>query len=242
MIPNEEIQEKRGLRASDFVLILLAILGILNTLMIDRAKIPDWYLFFSIGLIAVATGVFLMSHFGSSLDDRLGYWRNERERNKIAKEYFREFRDLVCNSKKFSYFIRDILNGFRKHYESKITSLSMYVLQSFNQPKIENHLYDVERQIDESKKTFRDLSLIMKNFKFVLGIYEEYLKIIEQFVHGITVATKKSIAKGYEHDFEGFREKYNDFLKDFNDYCHKLNQETESHEFPEGAFDYIKKW
>lgn len=126
MIPNEEIQERQGLRASDFVLILLAILGILNTLMIDRAKIPDWYLFFSIGLITVATGVFLMSHFGSSLDDRLGYWRNERKRNKIAKEYFREFRDLVYASRKFSYPIRDILHGLRTQYKSKIkTSFSL---------------------------------------------------------------------------------------------------------------------
>ena len=83
-MPNEEKQEKRGFRAIDFVLILLATLGILNTLMIDRAKIPDWYFFFSISLILVASGIFLASHFGSSLDDRIHCWQKERKRNRIV--------------------------------------------------------------------------------------------------------------------------------------------------------------
>lgn len=65
---------------------------------------------------------------------------------------------------------------------------------------------------------------------------------MEVFVHEITGTTEKPIAKGIENDFEAFREKYNDFIKDFTDFCHKMNEETESGNFPERSFEYLKKW
>ena len=100
----------------------------------------------------------------------------------------------------------------------------------------------VEKELDESDKTFRDLSLIMKHFEFILDIYKKNLKIAEDFAHEMMSLNGKPIVKSVEDNFEAFREKYNHFLKDFKDYCQKVNQGIGERMFPEWAFDYVKKW
>jgi len=246
MLDKEEEPEKRGFKAIDFVLVLLAILGIMNTLMIDRAKIPDWYFYSSIGLMIIATVVFFVSHLGTSWDDRINAWREKKRRNGIAKRYIPEFRNLVNNSYEFNSSISSIYTILKSHYKGLVGgSFASFVdntMKSHDETKIQNSLREIETELDESNKTFRDLFLIMKQFEFILYIYNRNLKVIEYYVHEITEDRERKIAKNIENHFEEFREKYNLFLSDFKKFCHNVNEEVGKIALPEYSFRHIKKW
>lgn len=70
--------------------------------------------------------------------------------------------------------------------------MANHVLESINGQEVENLFYHIEDE-QESNKTFRDLSLIMKHFEFVLGTYNKNLKVIEEFVYEIMTSSDKPI-------------------------------------------------
>ena len=135
------------------------------------------------------------------------------------------------------------MDSLRTHYAGDIKSqLEMFSLQYSNQQEIDNIMFNIEKEIDKSDKSYRDLYLIMKRFESFSEIHKRNLRIIDVFVHETVTSTKEPIAKGIEASFEAFREKYNDFVKDMIDFCHKMNQESESEDFPEHSFEYVNKW
>lgn len=151
-------------------------------------------------------------------------------------------KDIVIRFRVFNNSAKPLIDNIKRQYENEIKSqLAAYVLGSYN----ENETYDatvvIEREIDESDKTYHDLCLLMKQFESVLESYKRSLKIHEVFAHEIMATTDKPIVKGLEADYEAFREKYNDFLKDVTDFCHSINQETGRWDFPEHSFEYLKK-
>lgn len=161
----------------------------------------------------------------------------------VAERHFLGFENLLDASKGFNSTIRSISDTLRTHYGNEIQKgLGIHGLQSHSESEIQNSLYEIEAELKESNKTFRDLYLIMKHFELVLKMYKQNLKAIDEFARVIQAVTQKPIAKGIEADFESFREKYNYFVKDFMDYCQKVNQELGEREFPEWAIDYLQKW
>ena len=135
------------------------------------------------------------------------------------------------------------MDSLRNHYTNDIKSqLELFSLQYSNQQEIDQTMFNIEKEIDKSDKSYRDLFLIMKRFESFWEIHKRNLRITEVFAHEIMISTKEPIAKGIEASFEAFREKYNDFVKDMTDFCHKMNQECESEDFPEHSFDYVNKW
>lgn len=135
------------------------------------------------------------------------------------------------------------MDNLRSHYASDIKNqLAMSSLQEHGQQEINEIMFDIERDIDASDKTYRDFLLIMKRFKLVSDIQRRSLKVIEVFAHEMMTTTEKPIAKSIEAEFEAFREKYNYFVKDITDFCNKVNQESKSNDFPEHSFEHLKKW
>jgi hypothetical protein len=239
-------EEKKPSRITDFVAIISVMVSILvagTSLLSSSGYIPEWWFHFSlIFLIVLAFSVPVMI-FTKPISKKVSKLRVERKRNTIAQKYLLEFKNLVDASRTLSYSIRSILDSLRNHYSNDIkSSLVLHTLQSYSDQGIQNSFYSIEKELNESNKTFRDLSLIMKQFELVLDIHKKYLKIIEELVHEIMNLTQEPIAKGIEAEFESFREKYNDFVKDFQDYCKKVNQELGDRVFPEWAMEYIKKW
>ena len=239
-----EKEEKRGFKASDFVLVVLAILGIMNTLMIDRAKIPDWYFYSSIGLIVVATAVFFVSHFGRSWDDKINAWREERKRNAIAQRHFGEFKDIVRNGRRFTLGIFSVLDRLRGQFEPEIKEkmglLPIYLIQTYNRNDVENLLNTLIYRLEGFDGiTLRELTLSAEQFDMVLRICKKNIALVSIFAREIKKEHK--IPDHIEKEYEGFREKYNDFMKDCTRYFHKLNQELGEIILSE-HFDYAKKW
>lgn len=246
LLTTNEKEKKKGLEIIDWVKLVGYVASILvasTSLLSASGNVPSWWFHFSLIFLLVLILSVPFMIFAKPISKELKKWKLERKQNVIARKHFAEFKDLVDACKKFNYSIRDILHSLRTHHADDIKSpLTIHVLQTYNDLEIENSFVHIEKELLESNKTFRDLSLIMKHFEFILNVYKRYLELIEKFVQITVSITGKPIAKGIEAEFESFREKYNYFVKDFKEYCSKANQELGKREFPEWAIDYVKKW
>lgn len=245
---TEEEKKKKGVDISEWIKIVAYIGSILVTstsLLNASGALPSWWFQFSfIFLIALIFSV-PYAIFSKPISKRFNVYSLKRKRDYIARKHFTDFTNLVETASKFSSPIRDLLDKLIQHYKENINnSLTLSLLQRYSSTEIDNIFSNIEWEIHESNKTFRDLSLIMKHFETVLGIYKKNLETIENFAHEMMIITQKPIAKGIEVEFESLRDKYNYFVKDFKDYCKKVNQDLGEREriFPEWAIDYIKKW
>lgn len=242
----EEPEEKKSPRITEIaavVGVMVSILVAATSLLSNSGNLPSWWFDFSLILLIALTFFMPTVIFARPIKERIEELRLVRRRDAVARKYSSKFKDLVIRSRNFNNTIRYILDSLRRHYENDIKSrLAMHVLESYNESEVQNILYNIEREIDESESRFCYLLLIMKHFEMLLDIYKRNLKVIEVFVHEIMSTTEKPIAKGIEADFEAFREKYNDFIKDITDFCHTINQETKGWNFPEHSFEYLKKW
>ena len=245
MTTNEQ-KEKKSPRIKEMVEAVGLVVTILiagTSLLSNSGNLPLWWFDFSLIFLIMLTFFIPSVILYEPISERVKKSRLQRRRNTITRKHFMELTDLVYTSKRFNSSIRSIFNDLRTHYANKIKSqLTIHTLQSYNESEIRDWFFEIEKELNESNKTFRDVSLIMKHFEFVLKVYERNLKIIEEFVRGIQNVTKKPIAKGIEAEFEAFREKFNDFVKDFQDYCREVNKELGERKFPEWAIHRIKKW
>jgi len=223
--------------------LMVSILVAVTSLLSNSGNLPSWWYQFSfVFLIILMVSVPIML-FERPFSEMIADARLIRKRDSVSRKHASEFKDLVNASKGFNSSIKMLLDNIRRHYENGIKNrLAMHVLESYNDSEIQNDLYRIEAEINASDGSFRESNLIMNEFEFVLGIYKKNLKNLEVFAHEIMATTEKPIAKGIEADYEAFREKYNDFLKDVIDFCHKMNQETGTWDFPEHSFEYLKKW
>jgi len=245
-MPEEEKEKKKGLDVADWLKLIGYIASILvasTSLLSASGYIPSWWFNFSLIFLMVLIFSMPVMIFAKPISKRVSRFRFDRRQNAIAEKHFLELRNLVETARRFSTSIRDILTNLKNHYANDIkSSLARYTLESYNDSEISSSFYFIEKELNESKKTFRDLSLIMKHFEMVLETYKKYLKVMEEFAHEMMNLTGKPIVKGFEAEFESFREKYNYFVKDFQDYCQKLNQEVGERVFPEWAMEHLKKW
>jgi len=242
----EQPGEKKSPKIAELAAVVSVMVSILiagTTLLNNTGNLPSWWFDFSLILLIALTFFMPVMIFVKPVRERIKQARLGRKRNAVSRKYSSEFKDLLYRSRGFNSTIRTILDSLRTHYANDIKSrLATHVLESYGDSDISTLTFNMEREIDESKKTFRDIYLIMKNFEMIMDIYKKNLKIMEVFVHEMISTTGKPIAKGIEDDFEAFRDKYNDFIKDATDFCHKMNQETECGNFPEHSFEYLKKW
>jgi hypothetical protein len=241
-----EKEEKKGPRITEFAVVvgvMVSILVAVTSLLSNSGNLPLWWFYSS--LIALTALIFSipMMIFAHPIRERIRRARLERKRDAVSRKYASQFKDLVECSRRLNYDTRTIMDSLRNHYTNDIKSqLAMSSLQDYNQQGTNEIMFDIERDIDASDKTYRDLLLIMKRFESVSDIQRRNLKIIEVFAHEMMTTTEKPIAKGIEAEFEAFREKYNYFVKDINDFCNKVNQESKSNDFPERSFEHVKKW
>jgi hypothetical protein len=241
-----EKEEKKGPRIAELAAVVGVMVSILiasTTLLNNSGNLPSWW--FSFSLIVLIALIFLMPImiFARPVREKIRDIRLRRKRDSVSRKYASEFKDLVERSRVLNYDTRTIMDSLRNHYNNDIKSqLAMSSLQDYGQQGTNDIMFDIERDIDASNKTYSDLRLIMRRFESVSDIHKRHLKIIEVFAHEMMITMEKPIAKGIEAEFEAFREKYNDFVKDMTDFCHKMNQESKSHEFPERSFEYLKKW
>ncbi len=245
MTINEQEEKKRPKMTElfAFISIMVSLIVAGTTLLNYSGNVPSWWFHFSFIILIALTFFTPLMIFIEPISKRFKNWRIRRKRDSIAQKHFTEFRDLVDTSKRFNSHIKNIENSLRTHYNDEVnTSLASHVLQSYAESEIRNNFFWIETMLEESKKTFRDLYLLMRILEFCLDIYERHLKICEVFAHQIIVKKDRPIAKGIEAEFESFREKYNYFVKDFNDYCRRLNEELGEYTFTEEAIDYVKKW
>lgn len=241
-----EPEKDKSPRITELAAVVSAMVSILiagTSLLSNSGNLPSWWFDFSLILLIALTFFMPSMLLARPIRERIRETRLERRLNAVSRRHTSELKDLVIKSRNFNSLIRNLLDNLRRQYQSDIKSqLSSHTLESYNESEIQNTIFNVEKEIDESDNTYRDLYLLMKRFESVLDTYKKNLKVIEVFAHEIMTATEKPIARGLEADFESFREKYNDFLKDVTDFCHKINQETGRWDFPEHSFEYLKKW
>ena len=241
-----EKEEKKGPRIAELAAVVSVMISALiasTTLLNNSGNLPSWW--FSFSLILLIAVIFFMPVmiFSRPVLEEIRKVRLKRKRDSVSRKYASEFKDLVERSRRLNYDTRTIMDSLRNQYTNDIKSqLAMSSLQDYGQQGTNDIMFDIEKDIDASGKTYRDLRLIMKRFESVSDIQRRNLKIIEVFAHEMMTTGEKPIAKGIEAEFEAFREKYNDFAKDITDFCHKVNQESGTQEFPEHSFEYLKKW
>lgn len=234
-------EEKKDSRTKVTIGLLVPIFIAVTSLLSNSGNVPWWWFYFSlVFLIALIPFVILFE----PSSERLRVYKLERKRDAISRKYFSEFRNLVNRSETFNSPINRIRANVRSHYRTLLRgSLSNHVMQSYPLSEIQAIYYYINKELDESDKSFRDLYLIVKHFESVLNIYKRNLSLLETIVHHIMIETEKPIAKGIEAEFEEFREKYNYFLNELKKFFHKINEEIEETELPEFAIDeHLKKW
>jgi hypothetical protein len=149
----------------------------------------------------------------------------------------------VNNLEKFGYPIANTMSTLRSHYQQSIDSHVVdYILQSYNTQEVHNACYDIQKEVNESDETFRDLSLMTKQLEGILHTYGKNIRTVEEFVHEMRDFKGKEIAKGIEKEYGSFREQYNLFLNDITKFCQKVNQEIGETLLPEYAFHPIEAW
>ncbi len=242
---KKEEEKKKGLDIKDWVQlvgVMVAILVAGTTLLNLSGKVPFWWFEFSLIFLIVLVFSTPVVIFWKSVSKRLDKLSERRRQNAIAQKYFLEFKNLVETAKRFNSSIKGVLSGLVFQYV-KDRGLDLFMLRdSYNETDIQNLFSYLEKEIDESNRTYHDLYLMMKQFDLILWIYKKYLSIMEIFAHETMTLENKPIAKDVEAPFEKFREQYNYFVKDFSGYCKKLNQELGKTEFPEYALNHLEKW
>ncbi|MBS7632559.1 hypothetical protein KEJ15_02905 [Candidatus Bathyarchaeota archaeon] len=222
--------------------VMVSILVAATSLLSNSGNLPSWWFYFSLILLIALTFFIPIMIFIRPVRERIGERRLERRLNGIARRYFPKLKDLVIKSRYFNNSVRTLMDNIRRRYEKEIKSqLVSHVLESHNINETYDTIVVIEKEIEESDKTYCNLCLLMKRFEQVLESYKRNLKIHEVFAHEIMTTTDKPITKDLEADYEAFREKYNDFLKDVTDFCNNINQETGRRDFPEHSFEYLKK-
>ena len=241
-----ELAEETSPRITDIVAVIGLIVSILvaaTSLLSNFGNLPSWWFFLSlfilIALMISMPIMIFMRPIREITEERM----LQRKLDRISRKYTPKLKDLVIKSRAFIHSIRSLLDGITNYYQGDIikSRLAAYTLGHYNRDKAYNEITNVEREIDESNKTYRNLCLLMERFESILDTYKNGLEVYQVFAHEMMNTTDKPIAKGLEAEYEAFREKYNDFLKDVTDFCHNINQETGRHDFPEHSFEYLKK-
>jgi hypothetical protein len=237
---SEEKPERKGIDIADWIKLIgyvAAILVASTSLLSSSGYIPSWWFSFSlIFLIGLILSVPVMI-FYKPISKETKEWRLEQKRNAVAERRSLEFENLVNDSISFNSTIRSITDKLRAYYGKGFQGL-----QTHGEDEIRNSLYEIQAELKQCNKSFRDLYLIVKNFELVLRMYKYNLRAIEEFVNIVQTETQKPVMKEIEIDFESFREKYNYFVKDFKEYCQKVNQEIGDRQFPEWAIEHVQKW
>jgi len=241
----EEPEEREGPRVAELaavVGVLVSIIVAATSLLSNSGNLPSWWFAFSL-ILLVALALFMpIMVFMTPVRERIEERRTIGKLNGISRKYIPKLKDLAIKSRVFNNSVRTLMNNMKSHYQNDIKSpLAAYALENYSDTEVQNTIFNIEKEIDESNRTYRDLCLLMKRFESVLDTYKKGLKVVEVFAHEIMTTTEKPIAKGLEADYEAFREKYNDFLKDVTDFCHNINQETGRYDIPEHSFEYLKK-
>ena len=236
-------EKKEPRRLFEVLTIIVAVLVAGTTLWSNREKVPELWFNTTLIVLVVIVAVMMLDRTSSFWLNRLREGRKKRERNRIARKYFAEFKDLVDGFRSASYGIFSVLQNLRGHFEPKIREkmglLPLYLLQVHNRNDVESPLNSLKRKFDEGNETFRELTLLIDQFNIILEICEKMLKLMFEFQREIKKEYK--MPERIETEYEEFREKYNDFIKYYKRYCHKLNQELGESVFSE-HFDLAKKW
>lgn len=225
--------------------VMVSILVAATSLLSNSGNLPPWWFDFSLILLIALTFFMPTMIFAKPIKERIREARLNRKRDSVSRKHASEFKDLVINFRKCHYEFKNLVDNLRSHYRDSIQNrLTTHILEqeSQNGNEINNILFTMEKEIDESEKTFREIYLLMKRFEFILTNFQKNLKVVEVFVHEIMSTTGKPISKGIEGEYESFREKYNYYLNDFSKFCHKMKQEAECRDFPEYSFSHLEKW
>ena len=245
MTENEK-EEKKTPRITEVVTVVSVMVTILiagTSLLSNTANIPWWWFHFSF-IILIALTFFIPSMiFYKPISERVNKWRLKGKRNTIARKHFAEFKDFVDGFGSASYEIFSVLDRLRGHLEPRIREkmgvLPIRLLQVHNRNDVESPIYYLKERLEESKKTFRELTLLMGQFSIILEICEKTQKLV--FELGREVKEEYEVPEHIKREYEEARERYNDFIKHYNRYCHKLNQELGERVFSE-HFDLAKRW
>lgn len=222
--------------------LLVAILVALTTILANSENLPSWWYQFSFVCLVILIAVILLMLFSRKISASWNMMRNKRKQNIVALKYFSEFEDLVNKPQTFTSSVRDISDSLRNHLPFKMNSpLTSFVIQSFNQTKIDKLANKLKNEINSSNKSFREFRLFMNYFEVILDVYKDYLSSLEVIVHEIQCDTGKPMPKGIEDKYSDFREDYNYFLQRVNEFSHKVNKEIGICYCPE-FLNLLKKW
>jgi hypothetical protein len=225
--------------------VMVSIVVAVTSLLANIANLPLWWFWFSFVLLMVLAILLPTVIFAERIKGRIRQVRLSRKRNSVSRKHALGFKEQVANFRRYGYDFKSIVDNLRSHYVENIKSqLITHILQqeSQNGNEINNSLFLMEKEIEESDKTYPSIYLLAKRFEFILTSFQKSLKVIEVFVHEMASNAGKPVSKGIEKDYESFRERYNDFLNDFSKFCHKMNQEAECRDFPEYSFSHLEKW
>jgi hypothetical protein len=227
------------------VSVMVSILVAATSLLSNSGNLPPWWFDFSLILLIALTFFMPTMIFAKPIKGRIRKVRLDRKRDSVSRKHALEFKEQVANFRRYGYDFKNIVDNLRSHYAENIKSqLITHILQqeSQNGNEINNSLFSMEKEIEESNKTYPSIYLLAKRFEYILTSFQKSLKVIEVFVHEMASNAGKPVSKGIEKDYESFRERYNDFLNDFGKFCHKMNQEAECRDFPEYSFSHLEKW
>ena len=227
------------------VSVMVSILVAATSLLSNSGNLPPWWFDFSLILLIALTFFMPTMIFAKPIKGRIGKARLDRKRDSVSRKHASEFKELVIGFRKCHYEFKNLVDNLRSHYRDIIQSpLTTHILQqeSQNGNEINTILFDMEKEIDESEKTFREIHLLMERFEFILTNFQKNLKVVEVFAHEMMSTTGKPVSKGIEGEYESFREKCNSYSNDFSKFCHKMNEEAKCRDFPEYSFGHLEKW
>jgi len=164
-------EEKKSPRIAELAVVIGVIVSILvaaTSLLSNSGNLPLWWFYSSLILLVILALSMPIMVFTKPFRERIREVRLKRKRDSVSRKYASQFKDLVASSRRFNYGIRETMDSLRSYYANEIKSqLAMFIMQDYSQTQqeIDNILFNVEKDIQTSDKTSRDLYLAMIRFE-----------------------------------------------------------------------------
>ena len=151
-----------------------------------------------------------------------------RKHNRLAKKYFKEFKEFVTDFENFcgrrnpvGVLINNLI-----HDDKYFKEFSEHLSNDYNDALMHWYLPDTfnlfERRVNKFDGTKEDFLFLIAEFGNLLRIYEALF--IDKLQHAVKEVGRDKVYRTYREEYNNnFRMYYNDFIKNYTIYGRKVN-------------------
>lgn len=231
-LPMQEKEKKDDGRLNQLAIGAFIAFVSLTIVLITQLKINEFNII--ITLLFIMLLVLISGFFGKTIYHILIGYSEKREYNKLAKFYFKDFKNLVIRFKEFTegrddnihLVMRSIKNLSSPYGEgSKNPFSQINVIQPIFFQDRYNYYNERLNQFDGTKDSLVSLA---KEFESILYMYD--MLYTKDPINAIRTIGQDKVSKQYKESYNKARLKYIDFLNNYKNFAKIANEDLKEKE------------